>query len=87
VAGSVVWRAAPMFHLTLEQIVDFVENFDDVGGTERDTVYTVSPGFRTGWNIGDQQIVVGAAVPIIATASRSRVAVLTYFSYELPFRK
>jgi hypothetical protein len=47
---------------------------------------TVSPGVRGGWNIGQRQIVIGAAVPITRADGRSTAALLTYFSYEAPIR-
>jgi len=74
VAGSGIWRVAPMFNLMLEGVVEFGETM------------TVSPGFRRGWNIGKHQLVIGAAVPITRADGRSTAALLTYFSYELPFR-
>jgi len=46
----------------------------------------LSPGFRLGWNLGDRQLVVGAAVPLTRFEGETSVAILTYFSYELPFR-
>jgi hypothetical protein len=74
VAGSGIWRAAPMLNLMLEAVVDF-------GGS-----VTVAPGVRGGWNFGKRQVVIGAALPISRTDGRSDVSLLTYFSYELPFR-
>ena len=74
VAGSGIWRVAPMFNLMLE------------GVAELDESVTLSPGFRCGWNIGARQIVIGAAVPVTRADSRWTAALLTYFSYELPFR-
>ena len=74
VAGSAIWRVAPMFNLMFETVVEIGE------------ATTVSPGFRRGWNIGDRQIVVGAAIPVTRVGGRSTAALLTYFSYELPFR-
>lgn len=74
VAGSGIWRAAPMLNLMLEAVVEF-------GGT-----VTVAPGVRGGWNVGKRQVVIGAALPVSRTGGRSEVALLTYFSYELPFR-
>ena len=47
---------------------------------------TISPGFRRGWNFGDKQLVIGAAVPLTRAAGSTSAALLTYFSYELPFR-
>ena len=74
VAGSGIWRVAPMFNLMLEAVVDL------------DEAITVSPGFRRGWNMGDRQVVVGAAVPVTRAGGTTTAALLTYFSYELPFR-
>jgi hypothetical protein len=74
VAGSTIWRAAPMLNLMLEAVVELDESV------------TVSPGFRRGWNFGARQLVIGAAVPITRAEGRATAALLTYFSYELPFR-
>ena len=74
VAGSGIWRVAPMFNLLLEGVAALDESV------------TLSPGFRCGWNFGERQIVIGAALPITRADSRWTAALLTYFSYELPFR-
>ena len=74
VAGSGIWRVAPMFNLMLEGVVELGESM------------TLSPGFRRGWNFGDHQLVIGVAAPITRAGGRSTAALLTYFSYELPFR-
>lgn len=74
VSGSGILRVAPMFNLMLE------------GVAELDESITVAPGFRVGWNFGDRQLVVGAAVPFTRAAATTTAALLTYFSYELPFR-
>jgi hypothetical protein len=75
IAGSVIWRVQPMLNLL----------FEAVG--ELDESATLSPGFRRGWNIGARQIVVGAAIPVTRAENRWTAALLTYFSYELPFRR
>jgi hypothetical protein len=74
IAGSGIWRVAPMLNLMVEAVVEF------------DQSATLSPGFRRGWNIGDHQIVVGAAVPVTRENGMVTAAILAYFSYELPFR-
>ena len=74
VAGSGIWRIKPMVNLMLESVVEFGESV------------TVSPGVRGGWNLGEHQLVVGAAVPFTRAEGRSTAAILAYFSYELPFR-
>ena len=63
----------PMFNLMLEAF----------SALDRST--TVAPGFRRGWNVGDRQVVVGAAVPLPHVGGTTTAALLTYFSYELPF--
>jgi hypothetical protein len=75
VAGSGIWRVAPMLNLMLEAVVLIDESV------------TVSPGFRRGWNFGDQQLVVGAAVPFTRQNGDTTAALLAYFSYELPFKR
>lgn len=74
VAGSGIWRVSPMFNLMLESVVSIGEST------------TVSPGFRRAWNVGERQIVIGAAVPFTRSEGNGTAALLTYFSYELPFR-
>jgi hypothetical protein len=85
-AGSGIYRLRPMFNLMLESLVTFDE-FLDQTGTNRDTTLTLSPGFRGGWDVGEKQIVVGAAVPISWSDDGTSAGVFLYFSYELPFKK
>ncbi|MCU1382088.1 MAG: hypothetical protein JWL71_785 [Acidobacteria bacterium] len=73
-AASGIWRVAPMLNLMLEAVVEIDESA------------TLSPGFRRGWNVGDRQLVVGLAMPVTHADRRWSPALLTYFSYELPFR-
>jgi hypothetical protein len=75
-----------MFNLMLESLWVFQEVAGN-GISTRETVFTLSPGARGGWNLGDQQVVVGAAVPITWAAGESEAGFLIYFSYELPFKK
>ena len=57
-------------------------------GTSRDTTFTLSPGVRGGWNVGDQQLILGVAVPITwAGGEQPRPGCFVYLSYELPFKK
>jgi hypothetical protein len=74
ISGSGIWRVTAALNLMLEGTVAF------------DELLTVSPGFRRGWNFGDHQLVIGVAVPITWADGGSTAALLTYFSYELPFR-
>ena len=49
------------------------------------TVWTLAPGFRTGWNVGNTQTILGFSVPVIITKNQVSVGAFGYFSYELPF--
>jgi hypothetical protein len=73
-AGSGIWRVAPMVNLMLEAVAALDESV------------TLSPGFRRGWNFGERQLVIGAAIPFTRADGQWTAALLTYFSYELPFR-
>jgi DtxR family transcriptional regulator, Mn-dependent transcriptional regulator len=85
-AASAIYRTHPMFHLMVESVISFDESVTPQR-TNRDTTYTVSPGFRGGWNVGDKQIIVGFAVPISRSGDTSDTGALFYFSYELPFAR
>lgn len=74
VAGSGIWRLSPMFNLMLEALAEIGQST------------TISPGVRRAWNVGEKQIVVGAAVPLTRADGNGTAALFTYFSYELPFR-
>lgn len=87
-AASAIWRVTRMAHLMLEATAEFADELDDVTlQTERGSSWVVAPGLRGGWNVGDTQIVVGVAVPVVLDDERSGVSGLVYFSYELPFRR
>ena len=84
--GSGIYRLKPMFHLMLESVATFEEYaFGD--GTARDAFFTLSPGARGGWNIGDHQLILGFAVPVTWGAGDTEAATFFYFSYELPFKR
>jgi hypothetical protein len=86
-AGSALWRARPMFNLMLEGFLEFAELAGLAGTTTRETRFTLSPGARGGWNLGTHQLIVGAAVPLTFAESAGDIALLGYFSYELPFKR
>ena len=86
VAASAIYRLLPMLNLMLESVVSFDQS-PVQGGTTRATTYTLSPGFRGGWNMGDAQLVTGFALPISWTERRHDTGVFLYLSYELPFKK
>ncbi len=61
-AGSGIYRVRPMFNLMLESVLRFRRA--DRGRYRPRDAFILSPGARGGWNIGDQQLIVGAADPI-----------------------
>ena len=85
VSGSGIYRVRQMFNLMVEGVLSWEEVPLVDGTTIRETVFTLSPGARGGWNLGDQQLIVGAAIPITWVASEGNAGVLLYLSYELPF--
>jgi hypothetical protein len=86
-AGSTIYRLRPMFNLMLESLVTWQDAVAGPGQTSTSTIAIVSPGFRTGWNVGAAQIIVGAAVPFTFANGTTDKGVFTYFSYEAPFWK
>jgi DtxR family Mn-dependent transcriptional regulator len=84
-AGSAIYRVRPMFHAMLETVWKS-EEFSNVHGTSRSSFFTLSPGARGGWNIGDHQLVLGFAVPITWGERLTDKAAFFYCSYELPFK-
>lgn len=77
----------PMLHPMIETVLSFDERVDAAGGTSRETSVTLSPGFRGGWNLSDQQLIVGVAVPVVWAGGDAEVGTFLYLSYELPFRR
>jgi DtxR family Mn-dependent transcriptional regulator len=86
VAGSAIYRLRPMLNLMLESVLLSEEVIRDAG-TARETVFTISPGVRGGWNLGDRQLIVGLAIPIAWGNDETDAGAFLYASYELPFRK
>jgi hypothetical protein len=76
-SGSGIYRVRPMFNLMLE----------GEGGTIRENTFALSPGTRSGWNFGDHQLILGAAVPVTWVAGSVETGGFVYLSYELPFKK
>jgi DtxR family Mn-dependent transcriptional regulator len=85
VAASGIYRLRPMFNLMLESVLEFEQFANPDGSRERDVVFTLSPGARGGWNLGDHQLILGAAIPVTWAASDTTAGILLYLSYELPF--
>jgi hypothetical protein len=84
-AASAIVRVRPMLHAMLETVLQYSERLDEIG-TRRDTIWIVSPGTRFGWNVGEQQLVFGVAVPWQREEGRFGTSVLGYASWELRFR-
>jgi DtxR family Mn-dependent transcriptional regulator len=85
-AGSAIYRLQPMLHLMMESVISFDESVVD-GGSARNSTFTLSPGFRGGWNVGDKQVIVGLALPVSWDGDDNSTGAFFYFSYELPFGK
>jgi len=85
-AASAIVRLRPMLHLMFENVLESEQTVASDGSKERDTIFTFSPGARGGWNLGDKQLILGAAIPI-TFASGTDAGVLLYLSYELPFKR
>jgi hypothetical protein len=81
-AGSAIWRMRPMFHLMFETVYISEQRLEQFGARDRANLGTVSPGFRTGWNVGEAQIIWGAAAPITFGSGSTSKALFLYFSYE-----
>jgi len=55
-------------------------------GSDPGTTFVLSPGFRTGWNLGEKQLIVGLALPV-SWRNDADAGAFFYLSYELPFSK
>ncbi|NOT28785.1 MAG: metal-dependent transcriptional regulator [Acidobacteria bacterium] len=85
-ALSGIWRLKPLLNVMLESVLEF-EHFVDAGAKRRETIFTLSPGVRTGWGTGIPQTIVGLAMPVTITGGETSAGVFGYFSYELAFRR
>jgi DtxR family Mn-dependent transcriptional regulator len=84
-SGSLIWRTRPMLNLLVEATAAFVERVEGAS-TLRETVFTLSPGARGGWNLGAHQLILGIAIPVTMADDDTDAGVFGYFSYEMPFR-
>jgi hypothetical protein len=85
VAGSTIYRVRPMLHLMIESVVSWQQALIAPGVADRAAFRVLSPGVRTGWNHGDTQYVVGAAVPTTWGPDHADLGVFVYASYETAF--
>ncbi|MBI3048845.1 MAG: metal-dependent transcriptional regulator [Acidobacteria bacterium] len=86
VAVSGIWQLRPMLNLMLESVVEWEETID-AGTARREAVFTLAPGLRTGWNLGEAQAIVGLGIPASFAGGATDIGVFGYFSYELPFTR
>jgi len=84
-AASAIYRLRPMLHVMLESLWTSDQTIEETT-IGRDQTFTLSPGLRGGWDIGEKQVVLGLAVPITWSGG-VQTGVFGYASYELPFRK
>jgi hypothetical protein len=84
-AGSTIYRLKPMMHLMLESVVTWQQVLVARGVTDRAAIRVLSPGVRGGWNHGDSQYVVGAAVPVTWGPGQPDAGLFVYASYEAVF--
>lgn len=85
-AGSAIYRLKPMFHAMLESVLAYGDLPSTVG-TGHERLFTLSPGARGGWDLGEKQLILGVAVPVTWAAGHHETAAFFYVSYELPFKK
>ena len=85
-AASGIYRVRPMFNLMLESVLRFDAARRRDGHEPRNRVH-LSPGFRGGWNIGEQQTHRRRRRSHHLGRRRYRAGLLLYLSYELPFKK
>jgi DtxR family Mn-dependent transcriptional regulator len=84
-AASSIYRVRQMFNVMVESVVRF-DSLTEPEGNRRETAFLLSPGARGGWNIGEKQLVLGAAVPMAWVGGEVEPGLLIYLSYELPFK-
>ncbi len=87
VSGSVIRRLQPMVNVLVEALYESTEISTGTQTTLRENTFTLSPGVRGGWNLGDHQFILGVAIPVAWTGGTSDTAVFGYLSYELPFQR
>ena len=85
-AGSAIFRVKPMFHAMLESVLTY-EDLPSTEGIGHERLFTLSPGIRGGWDLGEKQLILGLAVPVTWAAGHHETAAFLYASYELPFKK
>ena len=86
--ASAIYAVTPEFNLMLEAVLEWEEEADDFGGTNREAAVVISPGFRYAFNHpGDAQTVIGLAAPIGVTSAAPDFGVFIYASFEHFFHR
>jgi Putative MetA-pathway of phenol degradation len=86
VGGSAIYAVTRDFNLMLESLVEWNESVNDARALERETTFTLNPGFRTAFNFpDDKQLVVGFATPITFSRERTDFGLFFYLSFEHRF--
>jgi hypothetical protein len=84
--GSGIYAVTRDFNLMLEGLVEWSESVNDARELERETTFTLSPGFRKAWNFpDDKQLVLGFATPITFSRDRTDYGLFFYASFEHRF--
>jgi len=84
--GSAIYAVTRDFNFMLEGLVEWTESVNDARELERETTFTLSPGFRKAFNFpDDKQVVVGFATPITFSRDRTDVGLFFYASLEHRF--
>ena len=78
-AGSAIYRLLPMLNLMLESRGAFRPG-RFLAAQRAQRTYTLSPGFRGGWNVGEAQIITGVAVPVSWTEGTRDTGLFLYLS-------
>ncbi|HEV3410688.1 MAG TPA: transporter [Chthoniobacterales bacterium] len=83
VGASAIYAVSRDFNLMLEALVNWDEEVDDFGGTERTVSAIISPGLRYAFNHPhDAQTVIGIAAPIGVSDDAPDFGVFLYASFE-----
>jgi hypothetical protein len=84
IGGSGVYAVTRDFNFLVEGVVDWNESVNDAVVLERETTFTLNPGFRTAINFpNDKQAVFGFATPItFARDKRPDYGLFFYLSFE-----
>jgi hypothetical protein len=87
--GSAIYAVNRDFNLMLESLIEWNESVTALRELERETTYTISPGFRYALNfpeLAELQVVFGAALPIGFTRGKpTDYGAFLYLSFEHNF--